>query len=127
MADSLKLRFEWLVGPGILRVLSVLLFLYAMAGTKIVYAQSGPTDGANASGRRVILRVKPDYSVLLRGSNIGGTVKLSATVLPNGTVAKVSVLGGNPILAESAAKAVMQWKFVPGPTQTSEAIQLDFH
>jgi TonB family protein len=98
-----------------------------MAGTTTAYAQNEPTNEPNTSGRKVILRVKPDYSVLLRGSNIGGTVKLSATVLPNGTVAKVSVLGGNPILAESAFKAVLQWKFAPAPTQTSEAIQLNFH
>jgi hypothetical protein len=37
------------------------------------------------------------------------------------------VLGGNPILAESAAAAVKQWKFVPGPMQTTDDISLNFN
>jgi len=98
-----------------------------LLGTASAFAQSGPSDETNRNGRKVVVRVKPDYSVLLRGSNIGGTVRLTATVLPNGNVTKVSILGGNPILAESAVKAVLQWKFAPGPIQTSEAIQLNFH
>jgi TonB family protein len=48
-------------------------------------------------------------------------------VLPNGTVSNVNVLGGNPILAESAAAAIKKWKFAPAPSQTFEDITVNFN
>ncbi len=59
-------------------------------------------------------------------AQIGGLVRLSATVQPNGTVTQVEVRGGNPILAESAQAAVMKWKFAAGPNQTTEEVTLSF-
>jgi outer membrane biosynthesis protein TonB len=52
---------------------------------------------------------------------------LNASVLANGTVARVVIIGGNPILAESAAKAVTNWKYAPGSSTTSEIITFDFN
>jgi TonB family protein len=63
---------------------------------------------------------------MLRVAQIGGAVRLSATVLPNGTVTQVEVRGGNPILAEKAQKAVMKWKYAPAATQTVEEVGLSF-
>ena len=51
---------------------------------------------------------------------------MKATVLPDGKVSNVDVVGGNPILAESAAAAVLKWKFVPAPAQTVEDISISF-
>jgi len=78
------------------------------------------------SGRKIIASVKPEYPVALERAQIGGLVRLSATVLPNGTVSKVQIRGGNPILAESAAAAVMKWKYAPGPVETSEEVSVSF-
>jgi len=78
------------------------------------------------STRKVIATVKPQYPAALQHAQIGGLVRLSATVLPNGTVSKVQIRGGNPILAESAVAAVMKWKYAPAPTETSEEISLSF-
>lgn len=81
---------------------------------------------ASKSERKVLVSVKPEYSDLLRHAQIGGLVRLKATVTPEGKVSHVEVAGGNPILAESAVKAVMNWKFVPGPAQTIEDISINF-
>lgn len=54
-------------------------------------------------------------------------VRLNAKVRADGTVLHVGILGGNPILAESAAKAVMNWKFVPAHSTTNEVVSLDFN
>jgi TonB family protein len=81
---------------------------------------------APAPERKKILTVKPDYPPLLRHQQIGGLVRLLATVLPDGTVAKVEIRGGNPILAESAVAAVMKWKYAPSASQTTEDISLSF-
>src|SRR5208282_2277108 len=73
---------------------------------------------ASKSERKVIVVATPDYPDILRHAQVGGVVRLKATVLPNGAVSSVEVLGGNPILAENAATAVKKWKYAPGPTQT---------
>ena len=64
--------------------------------------------------------------MILRVASIGGVVKLNATVLANGSVSKVTVLGGNPILADRALRAVMLWKFAPAAGPTNEIIALNF-
>jgi TonB family protein len=79
------------------------------------------------ASRKVIRSQKPDYPTILKNSRIGGTVRLNANVLANGTVANVQVLGGNPILAESAVKAVMKWKYAPGASASNEIITFDFN
>ena len=81
---------------------------------------------ANGTGRKVLVTVKPEYPETLKFAQIGGLVRLSATVLPSGTVSQVEIRGGNPILAEKAQAAVMKWKYAPGPNQTVEEISLSF-
>ena len=88
---------------------------------------TSPAQKASKFERKVLVTVKPHYPDLLREAKIGGLVRLRAWILPNGTVSNVEVLGGNPILAESAVAAVKQWKFVPGPTQTTDDISLNFN
>ena len=58
--------------------------------------------------------------------SIGGTVKVVGLVAPNGTVKSVKVLGGHPVLAEAAQKALLQWKFEAAPHETSEIIEMKF-
>jgi TonB family protein len=90
-----------------------------------VHAQEARPAAKN--GRKVVVTVKPEYPLTLKRAGIGGTVRLHAVVLPNGNVSKVEIMGGNPILAESAAKAVMQWKYAPAAWQTNAEVQFDFH
>ncbi len=78
------------------------------------------------SDRRVLVSSKPDYPEILKRAQVGGLVRLKATVLASGTVSKIDVLGGNPILAENAVTAVMKWKFAPAASQTVEEISLSF-
>ena len=79
------------------------------------------------SSREVIHSVKPEYPVIVRNARIGGTVRLNAVVLPNGTVASIQILGGNPILAETATKAVMKWKYALASTKTNEEVVVNFN
>jgi TonB family protein len=78
------------------------------------------------SERKVLVSVKPDYSELLRHAQIGGVVRLKATVNAEGKVINIDVVGGNPILAESAVAAVTKWKYVPAPAQTVEDVTISF-
>lgn len=81
---------------------------------------------AEKSDRKVLVSTKPEYPEVLRHAQVGGLVRLKVTVLPNGSVSNVEVMGGNPILAESAVAAVKKWKYTPGPSQTVEDVPLSF-
>ncbi len=76
--------------------------------------------------RKVISEVKPAYPATLKNLHIEGLVRLTVTVLPNGNVANINVRGGNPILVENALKAVKNWKYAPGFSQTEEEVILNF-
>lgn len=79
-----------------------------------------------SSERKVLVSVKPDYSEILRHAQIGGVVRLKAVVSPEGRVLNTEVIGGNPILAESAVAAVKSWKYAPAAAQTVEEVSISF-
>jgi TonB family protein len=105
-----------------LAILSLLVFCLALGSVPALRAQSD-----EHSSRKVIRAKQPDYPAVLKSKGIGGIVRLRAQVRANGTVAGVDILGGNPILAESAAQAVMTWKYAPAASSSSEIVALDFN
>jgi len=82
---------------------------------------------AEKSDRKVLVSSQPLYPELLKRAQIGGLVRLKATVLINGTVSNVAVTGGNPVLAESAVAAIKRLKFAPAVSQTVEDIAINFN
>ena len=76
--------------------------------------------------RRIVRTSEPDYPKIVKHAHIGGSVRLNVTVLASGDVAKVEILGGNPIFVESATKAVLKWKYAPAASQTKEEVQINF-
>jgi TonB family protein len=78
------------------------------------------------SVRKVLTRVAPVYPAIARSMSIGGTVRVVGLVAPNGTVKSVHVVGGHPMLADAAQKALLQWKFEAAPHETSEIIEMKF-
>lgn len=81
---------------------------------------------AQDSGRKVLKKVPVTYPAILKSKGIGGVVRLKVFVKPDGAVRDVDVLGGNPILAESAQKSVLQWKFAPGNSETMLELSVVF-
>jgi len=76
--------------------------------------------------RKIVKRVEAKYPDLLKKKGIGGTVRLKAIVKADGNVKSVEVVGGNPILAESAKTAVMQWKFAAGAAESNVDVSVNF-
>lgn len=76
--------------------------------------------------RKLIRKVTPDYPWDLKRASIGGMVRLDIVVSPGGSVNTVSVVGGNPILAECAIKAVKKWKYSPADAETSVRVNVAF-
>jgi TonB family protein len=100
--------------------------LVAVAVISFTQVQAQSATAAPASGRKVTSRVAPNYPDLAKKMHLQGTVKIEATVRPNGTVRATKVLGGNPVLMESASDAVKQWKFESTPGETNEVVQITF-
>jgi TonB family protein len=84
------------------------------------------TPAPSASERKVISRVAPSYPDLAKKMHLQGAVRIEAVVRPNGSVKSTRVLGGNPVLVESASDAVKQWKFESAQAETTEVVQLTF-
>ena len=70
--------------------------------------------------------VAAQYPSVLKRRGIGGTVRLRVLVSAGGTVKDAQVLGGNPILADCAVKAVKQWVFVTSEKEESVEISVGF-
>ncbi|MHB8412658.1 MAG: energy transducer TonB [Candidatus Acidiferrales bacterium] len=80
----------------------------------------------SATKRKVSHRVVPDYPSLARQMNITGKVKIEAVVAPDGHVKSTHAVGGSPLLVNAAIKALKNWKFEPGPKETTEIVEFDF-
>jgi len=83
-------------------------------------------EGTAKSGRKVVVRVEPEYPEFFRKGHFQGRVVAEASVLPNGDVSNVEIKGGNPMFANFAAKALKKWKYAPGPAQTVEEVIFNF-
>jgi TonB family protein len=88
-------------------------------------AQSQTNDDHQPS-RKIVTRVEAEYPETLRRLFIGGMVRVEVVITPAGTVDGMELLGGNPILGQSAMKAIKQWRFAPGPEKTRQVVQLGF-
>jgi TonB family protein len=81
---------------------------------------------AQDATRKILKKVPVQYPQVLKMKGIGGTVRLKVFVKPDGTVKDTEVLGGNPILAESAQRSVSQWKFSTGNLETAIEVSVVF-
>jgi TonB family protein len=57
-----------------------------------------------ALNRKIVSKVAPVFPELAKHMNIGGTVKVEVVVRPNGSVKSTKVVGGNPVLLDSAKR-----------------------
>lgn len=105
---------------------SVLILTGILLAVTLTVASAQTANVASASDRKVSARVTPVYPELAKKMHIHGAVRVEAIVRPNGTVKSTRVLGGNPVLVESAQDAVSKWKFEPGQSETTEVVQLAF-
>lgn len=109
-----------------MKILSFCLVL----GLSFLFGSFAPSSHAqqdSKSDRKLVTRVEPDYPPVLRMRQIGGTVRLEVTITPAGTVESAKVLGGNPILAESAVAAVKKWKYASAEEHTTTTVSLEFN
>ena len=105
---------------------SGVLIMAVMLALSSNLAHTQNTTVSSSSERKIASRVAPAYPDLAKKMHIRGVVRIEAIVRPNGTVKSTRVLGGNPVLVESAQDAVGKWKFEPAQGETTEVVQLAF-
>jgi TonB family protein len=103
-------------------VLAVVTIVAAFSLSHAV-AQTTQSDEIN---RRAKTKVQPFYPELARKMNISGTVKIEVTVAPNGAVKEARIVGGHPVLANSALDAARKWRFEPAATESTGVIEFKF-
>jgi TonB family protein len=93
--------------------------VWAMASTPLAWGQE-------AISRKVKSKIAPTYPEIARRMNITGVVKVLITVTPTGSVKDVKLVGGHPVLANSAMDAVKKWHFEAGPQESTGIVEFRF-
>ncbi len=100
---------------------------FVLSMTQLVYTGRAFGQQVKPHGdRKLASQLQPVYPPVARRLRLTGSVKLVAVVAPDGHVVKTEVLGGNPILVQSAADAVAKAKFQAGSHETKELIEISF-
>lgn len=115
-----------MLGSRLLRSVSCSLKHFLGAGFLAVLLSSALIGLAQEATRKIVKKVTVQYPAILKKRAIGGTVKLKVFIKPDGSVRDTEVLGGNPILAESAQKSVLQWRFSPAASETNVDVSIVF-
>jgi TonB family protein len=92
----------------------------------IAICLSGIATAADAVARKLITRQDPTYPEIAKKMSLHGTVKLKVWIAPDGSVRRLEYIGGHPLLAESALKAVKGWKYEPAARESVALVDLRF-
>lgn len=87
------------------------------------------TDRFNPA--HLLYRFDPDYPAEAKQENVEGTVMLRIEIDTSGTVDRVQVLSGPPLLVPSAVSAVKNWRYLPAllngdPVKSEQYVSVDF-
>lgn len=69
--------------------------------------------GGDVQSAKLIKRVVPVYPQAARQIRVSGTVHLLGIIARDGTIQKLQVLSGHPLLRQAALEAVSQWVYRP--------------
>jgi TonB family protein len=87
---------------------------------------SAQTSQPQTSARKLKVSVPPEYPELARKMNIQGLARVLVTVVPDGAVAGVKELGGNPILVDALVQAVRKWKYEATDHESQIEVRYEF-
>jgi TonB family protein len=96
----------------------------ALVPVKALAQDTSSGEVKDHGGRKVKSSVKPAYPDVARQMHITGTVRLEATVAPDGKVRDTRIVGGSPLLAQEASFAVKKWKYEEAAKETIETVEV---
>ncbi len=81
---------------------------------------------ADQPSRAIVKKEDPEYPELAKNMNLHGSVKLKIWIKPDGSVRRLEYVGGHPLLAESALKAVKNWRYAAADKESTGTVELKF-
>jgi TonB family protein len=78
-------------------------------------------------GRKLIAQPVPAYPQAARFARLSGTVKVQVVIGADGQVKEVKVVGGHPLFVEATLEALKRWKYAPSNSETTAALEFNFH
>jgi TonB family protein len=81
---------------------------------------------ADQADRKLLHREDAVYPEIAQKMALHGSVKIKVWISPDGSVKRVEYIGGHPLLAESALKAVKTWKYEPADKETNQVVEVKF-
>lgn len=79
-----------------------------------------------ADNRKAVKTPPPVYPAIAAKMKVEGSVKLDATIEPDGTVSDVKVVSGHQLLTSAAVDAVKKWKYEPANAKSTQSVTVDF-
>ena len=76
--------------------------------------------------RQAVQHADAEYPAIAAKMALHGTVKLRVWIAADGSVRRVEYIGGHPLLAESAVKAVKNWKYEAAKTESNQIVEVHF-
>lgn len=121
MILNLSIRVFRLIKPAFAILIATLLW-----NTLAMSPAISQTTQAQTSARKLKVSVPPEYPELARKMNIQGVARVLLTVTPDGKVAGVKELGGNPVLVASLVQAVKKWKYESADRESEIEVRFEF-
>jgi TonB family protein len=109
--------------PGQWKKLMLTASALAVFSGAALSAQTGTTDEGK---RKIKTKVTPVYPELAKRMSVVGRVKIEVVITPDGHVRSTKVVGGHPLLVQACLDAVKEWKFLPGPEETTQTVEFSF-
>lgn len=83
--------------------------------------------GQAQEARKALAQSQPDYPELAKRLRLAGTVKVQVIIGADGIIKNTKVVGGNPVLVESALEALKKWRYSPSSNETTTILEFNFH
>ena len=92
----------------------------------VALSLTAPCASAQES-RKLITGPTPVYPEVARRMHLAGTVKVQVVIAPSGQIKDVKVVGGHPVLVNTVEETLKNWKYAPASSETTAALQFNFH
>lgn len=106
--------------------------MFAKAGRACLVAGLAATflalgaSSLNAEVRAAQRKVPPIYPSTAKALHVEGTVKVTVTISPDGSVTKAEAKSSNRLLGAAAEDALKKWKFATASSETTQDIEIVF-
>lgn len=84
------------------------------------------TSNPEHDERKVVHREDPGYPEIAGKMSLHGTVKFKILIGPDGAVRRIECIGGHPLLAQFAEKAIKNWKYEPAARESTQVVDVTF-